>query len=119
MTDIVTLVSPELGINPWGMLGCALTYAAALFAAVDGMADHLVRRIGETDAATLHALRLKMGAKIAAAIIAVGTAAIVLAIDGNWIALSTLSVVFIAVVIWVGYVYRQGSRKVPVGRVGG
>ncbi len=111
MTDIVTLVSPDLGINPWGMLGCALTYAAALFASVDGMADHLVRRIGETDAATLRALRLKMAAKIAAAIIAVGTAAIVLAIDGNWIALAVLSVVFVAVVVWVGIVYRHGVRN--------
>ena len=119
MMDIVTLVSPELGINPWGMLGCALTYAAALFAAVDGMADHLVRRAQQTEPAELHALRLKMGAKIAAAIIAVGTAAIVLAIDGNWIALAVLSVVFAAVVVWVGYVYAQGSRNRPAGRVGG
>lgn len=109
MTDIVTLVSPDLGINPWGMLGCALTYAAALFAAVDGMADHLVRRTEKTSPAAAHALRLKMGAKIAAAIIAVGTAAIVLAIDGNWIALTALSVVFAAVVVWVGFVYRQGA----------
>lgn len=109
MSDIVALVSPSVGINPWGMLGCALTYAAALFAAVDGMADHLVRRAKETDPASVHALRLKTGAKIAAAVIAVGTAAIVLVIDGNWIALSVLSVVFVAVIIWVAFVYRQGT----------
>lgn len=119
MSDIVALVSPDLGVNPWGMLGCALTYAAALFAAVDGMADHLVRRAQETDPAAMHALRLKMAAKIAAAVIAVGTAAIVLAIDGNWIALTVLSVVFAAVVVWVGFVYRAGSPRRPVGRVGG
>jgi selenophosphate synthetase-related protein len=101
------------------MLGCALTYAAALFAAVDGIADHLVRRVGEKDAATLHALRLKMGAKIAAAVIAVVTAAMVLAIDGNWIALTVFSAVFVAVVVWVAFVARQGSRKAPVARVGG
>ena len=119
MIDYVAVVSPELGINPWGMLGCALTYAAALFAAVDGLADHLVRRAGKTSPAEVHALRLKMGAKIAAAVIAVGTAAIVLAIDGNWIALTVLSVVFVAVVVWVAFVYAQGSRRVAVGRVGG
>jgi hypothetical protein len=119
MIDIVTAVSPTLGINPWGMLGCALTYAAALFAAVDGMADHLIRRGRDTDPPAVHALRLKMGSKIAAAAIAVFTAAIVLVIDGNWIALGVLSGVFVAVVIWVGYVYRQGSRKEPLGRVGG
>ena len=119
MIDYVAVVSPELGINPWGMLGCALTYAAALFAAVDGLADHLVRRAQKTTAAEVHALRLKLGAKIAAAVIAVGTAAIVLAIDGNWIALAVLSALFLAVVIWVSFVYRQGSRTAPVGRVGG
>lgn len=110
MTDIVTLVSASVGINPWGMLGCALTYAAALFASVDGMADHLIRREKTTDTRSLQVLRLKMGAKIAAAIMAVGTAAIVLSLDGNWIALSALSVVYVAVIIWVAYVYRQAGR---------
>lgn len=111
MTDIVTLVSPELGVNPWGMLGCALTYAAALFAGVDGMADHLIRSAKAADKREVHALRLKMAAKIAAAAIAVSTAAIVLALDGNWIALAVLSVLFVGVVVWVGYVYKQGAVK--------
>jgi hypothetical protein len=111
MIDYVAVVSPELGINPWGMLGCALAYAAALFAAVDGLADQLVRRTEKTTPAAVHALRLKMGAKIAGSIIAVSTAAVVLAIDGNWIALAALSVVFIAVLVWVAFVYRQGSRN--------
>ena len=112
MTDIVALVSPTLGINPWGMLGCALTYAAALFASVDGIADHLIRSDKTPDARARHALRLKMGAKLAAAIIAVVTAAIVLTIDGNWIALVALSVVYVGVITWVTVVYRQ-SRGTP------
>lgn len=128
MIDIVAAVSPTLGINPWGMLGCALTYAAALFASVDGIADHLVRRANETDPVAVHALRLKTAAKLAAAAIAVMTAAVVLVIDGNWIALGILSVLFVAVVAWVVFVARQGAQRpaadqgpaeAPLGRVGG
>jgi len=111
MFELLQVVSPTLGINPWGMLGCALTYAAALFTAVDGIADQLVRRVEGVDLKAIHALRLKMGAKYAASGIAVGTAAVVLSVDGNWIALAVLSVVFVAVVGWVGWVYRQGSRS--------
>jgi ABC-type multidrug transport system fused ATPase/permease subunit len=115
MTDVVSqlhaAVDPSLGINPWGMLGCALTYAAAMFAAVDGIADHLIRRPEAADSRAVHALRLKMGAKIAAAAIAVLTAAIVLIIDHNWVAFGILSVLFVLVVLWVFYVYREGSRS--------
>ena len=128
MTDLVTLISETAaepdGINPWGMLGCALTYAAAMFAAVDGIADHLLRRGDAVDPRAVHALRLKMGAKLAAAAIAVLTAAIVLIIDSNWAAFAILSVLFLGIVAWVFYVYREGARAAsagggPLGRVGG
>ncbi|MEP6479721.1 MAG: hypothetical protein ABJB03_10040 [Rhodoglobus sp.] len=116
MTDVVSqliaAVDPSLGINPWGMLGCALTYAAAMFAAVDGIADHLVRRPKAEDRRAVHALRLKMGAKISGSAIAVLSAAIVLAIDHNWVALVVLSLLFVLIVLWVFYVYREGSRSI-------
>ena len=111
MFEHLFAVSPTLGINPWGMLGCALTYAAAIFTAVDGIADQLVRRGEKVDPRAIHALRLKAGAKYAASGIAVVTAAVVLSLDGNWIALALLSVVFVFVVVWVARVYRLGARS--------
>lgn len=115
MTDVVSqlgaAVDAAVDINPWGMLGCALTYAAAMFAAVDGLADHLVRAPQAADRREVHALRLKMGAKLAGAAIAVLTAAIVLIIDHNWVAFVILSVLFTLVALWVFYVYREGSRS--------
>ncbi|MCU1579648.1 MAG: hypothetical protein JWP19_1852 [Rhodoglobus sp.] len=113
MTHMISLLvqaaaEPD-GINPWGMLGCALTYAAAMFAAVDAIADQLLRKGEAEGPRAVHALRLKMGSKLAAAAIAVLTAAIVLIIDNNWAAFAVLSVLFAAIVAWVYYVYRQGS----------
>jgi len=123
MTDILPLLTSAVAepksINLWGMLGCALTYAAAMFAAVDGIADHLLRRGDPDDNRAVHALRLKMGSKLAAAAIAVITAAIVLVLDNNWAAFGILSVVFVAIVVWVWFVYRAGARSAPLGRVGG
>jgi hypothetical protein len=98
------------GINPWGMLGCAVAYAGAIFAAVDGLGDHLLHRGQRRDAEALHGLRLKTGSKIAAAGITVVTAAIVLILDSNWIAVIVLTLLFFAVVLWVFYVYRETAR---------
>jgi hypothetical protein len=116
MTHMISLLvqaagEPD-GINPWGMLGCALTYAAAMFAAVDGIADHLLRGGAAQEPRAVHAMRLKMGSKLAAAAIAVLTAAIVLIIDNNWAAFAILTVLFAGIVTWVYYVYRQGSAAV-------
>jgi len=55
-------------------------------------------------------LRLKTSSKIAAAAIAVVSAAIVLGLDGNWPALVVLSVAFCSVLLWVFYRYREGGR---------
>ena len=101
-----------MDVNIWGMLGCALTYAAALFAAVDAIGEHMIQRSGAANGDARSGLRLKTGSKIAAAVIAVLTAAIVLSLDGNWPALILLSLAFIGVVLWVFYVYREGARGV-------
>ena len=99
-----------MDVNIWGLLGCALTYAAALFAAVDAIGDHMIQRSAATRDDARSGLRLKTGSKISAAAIGVITAAIVLWLDGNWPALVLLTLAFVAVVLWVVFVYRQGSR---------
>jgi Flp pilus assembly protein TadB len=97
------------GINLWGMLGCAVAYAGALFAAVDGIGDHLIARASATTPGDLHGLRLKTGSKIMAAIITVVTAAVVLVLDNNWIAFAVLTIVFVGFIAWVLGSYRKGS----------
>jgi hypothetical protein len=81
--------------NLWGALGCALTYAAALFATVDAFADLLLTPGDTPDGRLSPALRLKAGSKLSAAGIAVVSAAIVLALDANWFAFTTLGVAFL------------------------
>lgn len=120
MTHVFSLLSavgaePD-GVNLWGMLGCALTYAAALFAAVDGVAEHLLQRDEPRDPRSVHAMRIKTVAKLAAAAIAVLTAAIVLILDNNWAAFTVLSIVFIAIVAWVFLVYRASTRDSTTAR---
>jgi hypothetical protein len=107
------------GINLWGMLGCAVAYAGAVFAAVDGIGDHMLARAKSTAPADRHALRLKTGSKIAAALITVITAGIVLLLDGNWVAFAILTAVLVAVLVWVGFNYRAGSPRHPLGRLDG
>lgn len=97
-------------INIWGMLGCAVAYAGALFAAVEGLGDHLLQRSSTTTASQRSALRMKTAAKVSAALITVITAAIVLMLDSNWIAFAVLSVVFVGVMLWVFRSYRQTDR---------
>jgi hypothetical protein len=99
------------GINLWGMLGCAVAYAGAVFAAVDGIGDHLLHRKERTDPDAIHALRLKSGSKIAAAAITVVTAGVVLMLDANWIAFALLTIAALAIVLWVYLTYRQAARS--------
>lgn len=110
MDDLVSIVSESVKINPWGMLGCALAYAGAVFAAVDAIGEHLLGSARGTDARALHGLRLKTGSKIVAAIIAVAFAGVVLSIDGNWIALAALTAASVGIVVWVSIVYTRASR---------
>jgi hypothetical protein len=112
MADVYSLlaaVGGSDGINIWGMLGCAVAYAGAVFAGVDGLGDHLLRRSEGMDAKALSAMRLKTGSKVAASLITVATAAVVLVLDGNWIALALLTGAFMAILLWVFYVYREAG----------
>ena len=106
-------VPDSVDINVWGMLGCAVAYAAALFAAVDGLGDALLQRDQHTGPRAKHALQLKVGSKVAAAGITVVTAGIVLLLDANYPAFTLLSVVFVIVVAWVAVVYRRSDRSAP------
>jgi len=99
-----------MDVNLWGMLGCAVAYAGAVFAGVDGLADHLLRRHGGMTEKELSAMRLKTGSKVAAALITVITAGIVLLLDSNWMAFGILTAVFAAVIVWVAVVFRNADR---------
>ena len=83
------------GPNLWGALGCALAYAAALFATVDAFADLLLTPADTPDGHLSPAMRLKAGSKIGAGGIAVVSAGIVLLLDENWFAFTALTIAFV------------------------
>lgn len=85
-------------VNLWGALGCAVAYAAALFATLDAFADLILARHDAPAGRLTPAVGLKFGSKLVAAAIAVVSAAIVLALDSNWFAFTWLSVAFVVVV---------------------
>ena len=85
-------------VNLWGALGCAVAYAASLLATLDAFADWILARDGSPSGRLTPAVGLKFGSKIAAAAIAVVAAAIVLALDGNWFAFTSLTIAFLVVV---------------------
>ena len=73
-------------VNLWGALGCAVAYSAALLATLDAFADLILARDDSPAGRLTPAVGLKFGSKLAAAAIAVISAAIVLALDANWFA---------------------------------
>jgi len=85
-------------VNLWGALGCAVAYSAALLATLDAFADLILARDDSPAGRLTPAVGLKFGSKIAAAAIAVVAAAIVLALDGNWFAFTSLTIAFLVVV---------------------
>lgn len=98
MEAIAVLAEPAAaagGPNLWGALGCALAYAAALFATVDAFADLLLAPADTPDGHLSPALRLKAGSKIGAGGIAVVSAGIVLVLDENWFAFTALTIAFV------------------------
>lgn len=104
-----------MDVNIWGMLGCAAGYAAALFAIVDALADFLLNRANANRVA-MHALRLKTGGKVGASGLTVVTAGVVLLLDNNVLAFLLFTVVFVGIVLWVFYVFREspnGSAAAP------
>ncbi|HKP08703.1 MAG TPA: hypothetical protein VJU58_15745 [Microbacterium sp.] len=85
-------------VNLWGALGCAVAYSASLLATLDAFADLILAR-GDSPAGRLTpGIGMKFASKLIAAAIAVVSAAIVLALDGNWFAFTTLSIAFLVVV---------------------
>ena len=95
---LAVAVDGEHSPNIWGALGCAVAFSASLLATLDAFADLILAR-GDSPAGRLTpGLRLKFTGKLAAAAIAVVSAAIVLALDQNWFAFTTLSIAFVVVV---------------------
>ena len=85
-------------VNLWGALGCAVAYSASLLATLDAFADLILASDDSPAGRLTPAVGLKFGSKIAAAAIAVIAAAIVLALDGNWFAFTSLTIAFLVVV---------------------
>jgi hypothetical protein len=104
-------IGPD-GPNLWGALGCMVAYAGAVVAAIDGLGDYLLQRDAHQSARAVHALRLKMGSKLIAALIVVLTAGTILVIDTNWIAFGALTIGFVLIVGWVFLAYRARDRPV-------
>ena len=104
----------EKPVNLWGALGCAVAYSAAQLATLDGFADLILAR-DDAPAGRLPAgVGLKLGSKLAAAAIAVISAAIVLALDSNWFAFTSLTIAFV-VVVGLGVLVMLRHRRVTSG----
>jgi hypothetical protein len=106
-------------VNLWGALGCAVAYSAALLATLDAFADLILARDDSPAGRLTPAVGLKFGSKLAAAAIAVIAAAIVLALDANWFAFTSLTIAFV-VVVGIGVVVlmrhqRTASQTPPRG----
>ncbi|GAA5203856.1 hypothetical protein [Microbacterium jejuense] len=97
-------------VNLWGALGCAVAYSASLLATLDAFADLILAR-GDSPAGRLTpGVGLKFASKLAAAAIAVVSAAIVLALDENWFAFTSLTIAFV-VVVGIGVVVLLRHAK--------
>lgn len=110
--DLLAAAAAADPVNLWGALGCAVAYSASLLATLDAFADLILAR-GDSPAGRLTAgVGLKFTSKLAAAAIAVVSAAIVLALDANWFAFTALSIAFV-VVVGIGLlVLMRHSRAV-------
>ena len=97
LVAVAVAVADAPSVNLWGALGCAVAYAASLLATLDAFADWILARDGSPSGRLTPAVGLKFGSKIAAAAIAV-IAVIVLALDENWFAFTSLTIAFLAVV---------------------
>jgi hypothetical protein len=98
MLLVVVDAAPAKPVNLWGALGCAVAYSAALLATLDGFADLVLARDDAPAGRLTPGVGLKFGSKLAAAAIAVISAGIVLALDSNWFAFTSLTIAFVIVV---------------------
>lgn len=109
--DLLAAAAAADSPNLWGALGCAVAYSASLLATLDAFADLILAR-GDAPAGRLSpGMGLKFGSKLVAAAIAVISAAIVLALDDNWFAFTTLSIAFV-VVVGIGLIVLLRHAKV-------
>ena len=113
--------APAKPVNLWGALGCAVAYSAALLATLDGFADLILAR-GDSPAGRLTpGVGLKFGSKLAAAAIAVISAGLVLALDSNWFAFTSLTIAFV-VVVGIGVVvllrHQRTASDAPAREAG-
>lgn len=117
LTLLLAVVAPAPAdtVNLWGALGCAVAYSAALLATLDGFADLILARDDSPAGRLTPAVGLKFGSKLAAAAIAVISAAIVLALDANWFAFTALTIAFV-VVVGIGVVVMLRHRRVALDR---
>jgi len=114
--DILTLLfaaaeAAPKPVNLWGALGCAVAYSAALLATLDAFADLILARDDSPAGRLTPGVGLKFGSKLVAAAIAVISAGIVLALDGNWFAFSGLTIAFL-VVVGLGVIVLLRHRRV-------
>jgi hypothetical protein len=101
-------------VNLWGALGCAVAYSASLLATLDAFADLILAR-GDAPAGRLTpGVGLKFGSKLVAAAIAVISAGIVLALDDNWFAFTSLSIAFL-VVVGIGVIVLVRHSRIVTG----
>jgi hypothetical protein len=117
LTLLLAVVAPAPAdtVNLWGALGCAVAYSAALLATLDGFADLILARDDSPAGRLTPAVGLKFGSKLAAAAIAVISAAIVLALDANWFAFTALTIAFV-VVVGIGVIVMLRHRRVALDR---
>lgn len=111
----VVAPAPADAVNLWGALGCAVAYSAALLATLDGFADLILARDDSPAGRLTPAVGLKFGSKLAAAAIAVISAAIVLALDANWFAFTALTIAFV-IVVGIGVIVMLRHRRTALDR---
>ena len=122
MDAVIAAAQAAPSVNLWGALGCAVAYSASLFATLDAFADLVLAR-GDSQPGRLTAgIGLKFGSKIAAAAIAVISAAIVLALDENWFAFTALTIAFVVVVgigvlVLIRHAGRVGATQPTTGPI--
>lgn len=113
MDAVVILAAADTAVksvNLWGALGCAVAYSAALLATLDAFADLILARDDAPAGRLTPAVGLKFGSKLVAAAIAVISAAIVLALDSNWFAFTSLTIAFV-IVVGIGVLVLLRHRR--------
>ena len=110
LVTIAAETAAAKSVNLWGALGCAVAYSAALLATLDAFADLILARDDSPAGRLTPAVGLKFGSKLAAAAIAVISAAIVLALDSNWFAFTSLTIAFV-VVVGIGVLVLLRHRR--------